>query len=49
MNITKCLLASLVAALGLISVAPAMAQGGPERHKSCHFDRHHHRSCHWVK
>jgi hypothetical protein len=49
MKLSHRLIAGLVASMGLMAAAPAMAQSAPERHKACHVDRHHHRTCHWVK
>ena len=49
MKNTKLLIAGLVAAFGIFSAAPAMAHSAPERHKVCKMDRHHHKSCHWVR
>jgi hypothetical protein len=43
-RIAKILAATAVA---LAVLMPTIASANP--HRVCHFDRHHHRVCHWVK
>jgi hypothetical protein len=43
-RIARMLAATVVA---LVVLTPALAEAHP--HRVCHFDHHHHRSCHWVK
>ncbi len=50
MKLKHITLASLLALTSLTFLAPSVASAAPERHKVCHWDRHHHhRSCHWVR
>jgi len=49
MKFGKLLLAALSLSIGLAALAPLGAQADEHhRHKVCHSDKHHHRTCHWV-
>jgi hypothetical protein len=51
MKLGKTVMAALALVVGASAFVPMTAQAQPHhrKHKVCHFDRHHHRQCHWVR